>query len=291
MDVLLALLAAVAFAFGNVLQQKGTLEAPASGDDPRFLAQIVRRPVWLAGGILQASGWVLQAAALDRGPLLVVQSITTLSLVLSLPLGAKLTGQQIGRREISGAVCVTFGIIVFLSVGAPSGGTTSPSAEAWLSAGFVSTLLIVGLAGMGFRRQGAARALFLGSAAGFAYAMQAAVTKVFVTELGNGLGAVLSDWPVYVLVVSALVGFALQQSALKTGVLAPAIASSNSVTLFASVLLGITVFDENLAHGDGRAIPAIVGLGIALFGVGLLASARPPDEAAVPTEVEGSSTG
>ena len=33
----LALLAALAFALGSVLQQKGTLEAPSGGDDPRFL--------------------------------------------------------------------------------------------------------------------------------------------------------------------------------------------------------------------------------------------------------------
>ncbi len=62
MAALLALLAATAFAFGNVLQQKGTLEAPASGDDPRSLAQILKRPVWLAGGTLQVSGRVLQPA-------------------------------------------------------------------------------------------------------------------------------------------------------------------------------------------------------------------------------------
>src|SRR5271165_1111739 len=100
MDIVLALLAAVAFAAGNVLQQKGTLETPAGGDDPRFLVQILRRPVWLAGALSQVAGWVLQAAALDQGPLIVVQSLTMLSLVIALPLGARLTGQHVGRREM-----------------------------------------------------------------------------------------------------------------------------------------------------------------------------------------------
>ena len=94
----LALLATFAFAFGNVLQQKGTLEVPAEGDDPRFLAQILRRPVWLAGAACQGSGWVLQAVALDSGSLIVVQSLTTMSLVIALPLGRRLTGQQVNRR-------------------------------------------------------------------------------------------------------------------------------------------------------------------------------------------------
>src|SRR5215471_21726552 len=122
MDVVLALLAAVAFAGGNVFQQKGTLEAPAGEDDPRFLLQILRRPVWLVGAILQATGWVLQAAALDQGSLVVVQSVTTLSLVIALPLGARFTGQLVRRREMVGALAVVAGIVLFLSVGSPKSG-------------------------------------------------------------------------------------------------------------------------------------------------------------------------
>ena len=46
---------------------EGDLGSPVSEkSDPRFLVQILSRPVWLAGAGLQASGWVLEAAALDR---------------------------------------------------------------------------------------------------------------------------------------------------------------------------------------------------------------------------------
>jgi hypothetical protein len=61
MAFLLAFLAACAFALGSVLQQKGTVETSAGARDPRFLVQILRRPVWLAGLGLQVVGWVLQA--------------------------------------------------------------------------------------------------------------------------------------------------------------------------------------------------------------------------------------
>ena len=276
---MLALLAACAFALGNVLQQKGTLEAPAAGDDPRFLAQILRRPIWITGAAMQATGWVLQAAALDRGSLIVVQSLTTLSLVIALPLGVRLTGQVVSGRVWLGAAAVVAGIVLFLSVGTPKGGTSTPSAAAWWSAGLLSALLIGTFYLLGRRRAGATRALLFGAGAGVGFALQAAVTKVFVPLVGQGLGAMMSSWTVYVLIASALVGFVLQQSALKTGVLAPAMASSNAVTLFVSILLGLTVFGEGMARGSGHLIPAVLGLAVALIGVVLLAGAEPPPAA------------
>ena len=261
---------------GTVLQQKGTLEAPAQDDDPRFLVQILKRPVWLAGGGLQATGWVFQAAALDRGSLVVVQSLTATSLVIALPLGAHFTHQQISRRVIIGAAAVIAGIVLFLSVGSPQKGTSHPDAAAWLSAGAVGTAAVVVLVRFGRSRGGAAKALLFGSAAGVGFAFQATVTKEFMTIIGSSIGDLLSSWEIYALVATAVVGFILQQSALKTGLLAPAMASSNSVTLFASVVFGITVFGEKLSNGSNRLAPAIIGLGIALVGVVLLAGTKPP---------------
>ncbi len=275
-STVLALLAAFSFALGNVLQQKGTLETPSDEDDPRFLVQILRRPVWLAGGGLQMCGWVLQAVALDTGSLIVVQSLTTMSLVIALPLGARITGQEVSRRVWLGAAAIVVGIVLFLSVGSPQGGTSTPPASAWWSASLTAIVLIAILGRTGHRRQGAAKALLLGCAAGVAFALQASVTKVFVTVVGQGLEAVLRSWTIYVLIVSALVGFVLQQSALKTGVLAPAMASSNAVTLFGSVAFGASVFGESLSSGGARPAPALVGLGVALVGIILLAGAKPP---------------
>ena len=81
----LAIVAALLFALGTVLQQKGTLSTEAQENDPRFLVQILRRPVWLAGAAAEATGWVVQAMALDRASLVVVQSLTALSLVIGSP--------------------------------------------------------------------------------------------------------------------------------------------------------------------------------------------------------------
>ncbi len=273
----LAILAAVLFAFGTVLQQKGTLSTEAAGDDPRFLLQILHRPVWLAGMVLQSTGWVVQAMALDRGSLVVVQSLTALSLVLALPLGALLTNQHIGRRELIGATLTLVGIVFFISAGQPQGGTTHPAAATWWAACLITAALVLALFIVGQRFTGAAKALTFGAAAGLGYGLQAAVTKTFVTELGGGVLGLLASWSTYVLIISAVTGFALQQSALKTGVLAPAMASSNSVTLFSSVLLGITVYGETLAKtGTGHSGSTVIGLVVAVVGIAFLAGSEEP---------------
>jgi drug/metabolite transporter (DMT)-like permease len=116
----LAFVAACAFALGTVLQQKGTLDTTGPSDDGHWLIQILHRPVWLAGMLLQAAGWVLQAVALDKGPLMAVQAITTLSLVIALPFGAWLMGQLVDRNVVLGASAIVAGIVLFLSVGSPA---------------------------------------------------------------------------------------------------------------------------------------------------------------------------
>jgi drug/metabolite transporter (DMT)-like permease len=275
----LAVVASVLFALGTVLQQKGTMSTEAGEDDPRFLVQILRRPVWIAGAVLMACGWVAQAAALDRAALVVVQSLTALSLVIALPLGALLTAQRIGKRELAGAGLTLVGIVIFIAAGQPQGGTSHPSATSWWVACLVIFGLVAVLVVIGARFSGAAKALTLGAAAGLGFGLQAAVTKTFVTEVGGSILSLLSSWSVYVLILSALTGFALQQTSLKTGVLAPAMASANSVTLFTSVILGITVYDEAISKsGAPHASSAYIGLLIAIAGIAFLAGSEAPQD-------------
>jgi drug/metabolite transporter (DMT)-like permease len=284
----LAVLASVLFALGTVLQQRGTLGTEAAEGDPRFLIQILHRPVWLSGAVLQGSGWVVQAMALDRASLVVVQSLSSLSLVIALPLGALLTAQHIGRRESSGALLTLLGILLFISAGQPQGGTSHPSAATWWTACLVTGALVVVLFLVGRHRTGAAKALTFGAAAGLGYGLQAAVTKTFVTEVGGGVLNLVTSWSVYVLILSALTGFALQQSSLKTGVLAPAMASANSVSLFSSVVLGVVVYDETLSRtGTSHVSSAVVGLVVALAGIALLAGSAAPEHPRTRAEPDG----
>jgi drug/metabolite transporter (DMT)-like permease len=272
MAYLFGLLSAFSFALGLTLQQRGALQTAAPEGDPRFLREVLHKPVWLLGSVLLFCGWLLQAAALKYGSLALVQSLQALSLIFVLPLGSYLTSQQVGRRSIFGAGTALLGIILLVTLGHPRGGVSQPAKVDWWISGLLILALMAVLILLARSRRGAVPAALFGTAAGLAFAFQAAVTKMLVIHLGRGLSGVFTSWPLYVLIAAELAGFALQQSALKTGLLAPATAALNAATLGGSVALGVAVFEESLSRGSGRLLPAIVGLTIAMVGVVTLAT-------------------
>ena len=223
----LALVAAFFFAVATVCEQKGAMEEPESGTlHPGFLVRLMRKPVWLLGLGADALGYMTQAAALGLGRLVSVQPLLVASVVFALPLGAKITHQHVGRREILGAAAVCSGLVIFRFVATPYGGHDDASAAGWV----IGAAIIAGLAVLcilaGIGRSAGVRATLLGLAAGMLLGgIVAALTKATVDRFDQGLEAVLGDWHVYALGGVALTGFLLLQAALQTGALAPAMTS------------------------------------------------------------------
>src|SRR3954452_7316619 len=107
MAAALALVAALLFALAATLQQKGALNLPAiSLADPKSLARLAGQTMWLIGTVALLTGYVFQAAALDRGRLAIVQPLLVCTVVFALPLGYFLTSQHVGRREVVGALVI-----------------------------------------------------------------------------------------------------------------------------------------------------------------------------------------
>lgn len=265
-----ALLSAFFAGLGVVLQQKGTMEAPDAGS-ARFVAAILKKPVWLAGGACQLGCWVCQGIALTKGPLSLVQPIISLQIVIALPLGVAITNQRVGRREWLGAALVVSAITVFVAATNPSTGRSTAPANVWLVASGVVVALTALAAIVGSRSRPAMRAAFFGVAAGMLFGYQAAVMNVFVGVVPGGVDAILSSWSTYVLIVSALGGFYFMQSALQVGVLAPAIATSNAACPITSVVLGRVVFLETPQRTTGGKIASVVSVVLLLVGLALLA--------------------
>ena len=281
--VILALVAAFVFAVATVLQQKGTMD---EGDDaalqPGFIVRLLQRPVWLLGVGADLIGYALQAAALGFGRLIVVQPLLVSSVVFALPLGARFTGQHIGRREILGALAVTAGLAGFLALSDPGGGESDAPVSDWLIAGAIGGAVAAVLVIAGFRSHSTLKAAFLGTAAGILFGFTAALTKSTIDQFGDGIGAVVLDWHVYALVAVSIVAFWLVQASLQTGALAPAIATTMAFDPVSSLLLGTLLLHEKLHENGPKVTGSLAALALALVGLVLLSQSQGRLEGATP---------
>jgi drug/metabolite transporter (DMT)-like permease len=275
MDVVLALAAALCFSLGTVLQ--GQVAATASEEEARragFLLRLARRPRWLAGIAADALGFVAQASALAIGRLVVVQPLLATSVVFSLPLGAKLGGRRVARRDMLAALAVTAGLGVFLVVADPSGGREDATAAAWIVSFAATGVICAALALAARGRPPARRAGLIGAAAGILFGLSAALTKATVERVDEGVLEVLLDWHLYALIVVGYASMSLSQSSLQTGALAPSVATQMSLDPIVSLLLGIFAFDETVHEDAAGLIAALAAFAVMIVGIVTLAAAE-----------------
>ncbi|MGE0067009.1 MAG: DMT family transporter [Solirubrobacterales bacterium] len=282
MDIVLALVAALFFAFGTVLQQRAGLEKPVSSEGAGLLVQMAKRPVWLAGIAADALGFLCQAVALAIGRLAVVQPLLVSTVVFALPLGAKLTGQRVKRLDVGAALLVVVALIAFLTIAEPSGGRDDAPLGQWLATIGVCAAVCVPLVILGRFGSAPRRAALLGTATGVLFALSAALTKVVADQFGDDLLGIFTHWQLYALVVVGYASMTLNQLALNTGALAPAVATALAFDPIASVLIGVTLLNESLHTTPLQIVGTVVALGAALGGMAILsrsrAQAEPPGQ-------------
>jgi hypothetical protein len=157
------------------------------------------------------------------------------------------------------------GLSVFIVFGDPAGGRTdAPNWQWFLSIAIIAVLCGVLLSFGGDRARVAVRAGAYGTVAGILSGLAATVAKPTVELLHtSGVSGVLESWMVYVPAIAGLVGVLLQQIALQTGKLAPAVATG-SVANPVGVLRGIAILQERLAPPTWHKAVAFAALGCAL---------------------------
>jgi drug/metabolite transporter (DMT)-like permease len=280
LEVALALISAVLFALGSVLQQKAGMDEPAEGANSSLLLRMARRPTWLAGITADGLGFVAQAAALGIGRLAVVQPLLITGVVFALPLSAWLGGHHVRRSDLAAAVVVVAAVIGFLTIASPSGGRREAPLDDWLVLAMVSAAVCLPLGLLGHRGPTRGRAAPFGTAAGILFALTAALTKAVADELHVGLLHVIGSWEIYALAGVGYASMTFNQLALNTGALASTIATSGAADPIASVAIGLTLFHESIHATAPQAGATIIALAAALLGMAVLArsEARPPPE-------------
>ena len=270
MEIILALVAALLFALGTVLQQKAGLDEPTEGDASGLLIQMAKRPVWVLGIATDALGFVAQAIALTIGRLAVVQPLLVSSVVFALPLGARLTHQKVRRLDVIAALVVTAALGVFLIVADPSGGRDDAPFGEWLVAiGIcvgVAAALILAARPMGPGK----RAALLGAAAGIGFGVSAALTKTVGDQFTESPLEIFVHWHVYALCAVGYASLTVSQLSLQTGKLAPAIATCMALDPVTSVALGVGLLEESLHSSTAGNLAAGAALVAAIGGLVVL---------------------
>ncbi len=275
MASVLALVAAFLFALAAALQQKGALNLPhVSLGDPKSLAALVGQTMWLLGTVALLAGYLFQAAALDRGRLVIIQPLLVTTVIFALPLGYFLTRQHVGRREVIGALVIILGLAFFTLFGNPAGGNENASNSEWFVTlavcGGLSVLLLL----FGSRGGLSMRAAVYGTVAGILFGVSASLTKPTLDYLHESVGTMLSHWECYALAIAGVLGFVLQQVSLGTGRLAPSVATVSVANPIVGILIGILLFDERLSRPGWHVVLAVIGLALALVGAVVISLAR-----------------
>jgi drug/metabolite transporter (DMT)-like permease len=271
LPVALALVAALIFALGTVLQQRVAMNASdAEAHSVWFMLRLAREPVWWAGILLTWVGFGFHVAALSKGEIVLVQPILAMTVVFALPLGARFSAQRIERRDIGAALLATAGLAVFLILSNPTAGIDDPSGGAWLVWGGALFALAAVLTATGLRRRPAVKATLVGTAAGVLFGLHGAVTKAMTDRFHLGLDALVASWAIWAVLFVALISMAISQVALQAGDLPPAIATESIVAPVVSVALGLSLYEETIHSSTLGTLVSLLALVAMLTGVALL---------------------
>jgi drug/metabolite transporter (DMT)-like permease len=277
----LALLAAVCFALAATLWQRAALGLSGiSFRRPKSLVLLLTSWVWLLGLAAQLVGVALQAAALDRGRVSIIQPLLVTTVIWALPLGYFLTQQTVGAREIVGAAIIVVGLALFASFGHPAAGLDNAPGSDWVASILVICAACVSLLVFANRGSLSMKAALLGTVAGLLYGLSATLMKPVVESLHTeSLGAVVSGWQFWVWGAAGLIGFLFQQLSLSTGRLVPSVAAVSVANPVISVILGALVLQERLEKNPPwHAVVAVGALGLALVGSVIISSARSSED-------------
>jgi len=227
--VVAALGAAALYAVGISYQALEAREAPTEHAlRISLFRRLVSRPRWLLGTALGLTGWLVQAFALTRAPLTLVQPLVGTSLVFLLAIAARRLHERVGRRELAAVVAVVVGVPLLALTAPAHVADHAEGPRLWTGLGVLAVLSLAPLA-----LRGAARttSLLVPLAAGIAYSLDGLTTKFAADDYVRHLWLGLLGWAV-VMGVASGVGTLAEMSALQR----------RPVTHVAPIVFALTTF-------------------------------------------------
>ncbi|QDQ98667.1 DMT family transporter [Tomitella fengzijianii] len=272
---LLAILTAAVNAAASVLQRAANRKRPPDElFHPRLIVRILREPLWFAGLAAMIASFVLMAAALASGPIVVVEPLLMLDLPFTLVIARVFFGRRTRADEWRAVAAITLGLAALLLLLAPTGGDAADvPGRTWIIGLGASAAVVVVFAALGARAPvgSLARPALLSLAAGTGFGVTTVLTKAFTTEIvDGGLAGAFTTWPVYGLLVAGAIAFFLLQVTFGSGPLIAAQPGLTGTEPVVAMIWGVVVFGENV-RGGWYAVLAVPAVALIAVGVGVLA--------------------
>ncbi len=268
--VLLALGAAAIFSVGAVAQQQEASNLGETGAG--FIGGLMRSPRWWAATIGDGVGYLLQAAALAVGSILVVQPLLIMALVFALPLAARWNARPISRGAVAWAGAIALALATFLVVGDPGGGVDVATIKQWLPSIIGCSILTAAGFVIALTGRARLRAIGLAIVAGTMFGLASALTKSMMYLLGADIGHALTSWETYAVVATGGIGLLCQQLAFQAGSLEISFPAAIVLDPVVSVAVGLAALDEQV-HASGIEWLLIGGSAIVMI-IGTITLAR-----------------
>lgn len=279
--ILLAVLAAVALAFGAQFQNqavsKGSESTPKRRGSLslRELGRLFVRPRWISGLGLMGLGMVLQLSALTLAPLIVVQPIGAIALVITSLLNAKSTKTKLNKGTILAISLSTFGVGGFVVTASQVASQVELTNENLLR---VLGLLLVILLAFGvlfftFGKKAKALTYILG--AGVLYGFVATLAKVVIQRLYQMDYDLLTAVALLSMVGAVFLGGWFVQNAYASGPPDLVIAGLTVIDPMVAVGIAIGVLGEAQQASAFSILAFSVSGAVAVAGVYLLSKVHP----------------
>lgn len=263
-------------------------------EDARHLISLLREPRWLAAVFGDLLGFLLNAAALSVGPVVVVQPLVVLMLPVSLIVGWLAGGPRPQPIDYLSSLAVVGGLSGFLIlIGVPGSGH-APRARF-----FMLTVLIVLAVGavisLAVRRcRGVVRGAVYGAVAGMYFGTLGVMvdgSSDVVAHRGwaglvtTGRGII----PLVGIVLLGLSGIALTQVSFQVGTLTATLPANSAVDPFSAVLIGVLLLREHIPFSALHLVGYAVCLAVVLAGA--IRLAQDTVAGSVPVRPEPAGTG
>jgi drug/metabolite transporter (DMT)-like permease len=252
---LLAVAAAFFIAVGDVIHQRS---AHLLSDEPvghlALFMRLLRNGRWWVGSIVSAAGFVLQAAALGFGSVLLVQALMVTSLLFALPINARMSDRTVTRWEWTWAALLAAAVVVIVTLGNPTAGAARGSLATWawvaLVLGAIMVLCVIGAGVL----SGPVSAVLLAVVSGALWGLFAVLTKAVVTRLDvtswAGVIDLLRTPELYAWVSASIAGTMMQQASFRAGSLTASLPTMTVAEPIVGSVLGVVVLGETLQPGE-----------------------------------------